>query len=83
MSELKESLTNRGVVEMIPASSITSDIFNLLLDYLMYLKRKRTGKCKACGCADESATGIYHLQGIELAYCVYLYLVCCPVNLCY
>ena len=52
MSELKENLTDREVVEMIPASSITNNIFNLSLGYLMYLKKKRDGQCKARGIAD-------------------------------
>ena len=52
VSELKDNLTNRGVVQMEEATAINHDMFNKSLKYLIYLKQKRCGKIKARGCAD-------------------------------
>ena len=39
-------------VDMLDKSRVTSDVYANALSYLMFLKRKRTSKVKARGCAD-------------------------------
>ena len=52
VAELDENLIGRGVMKMLEIHEITSEIRKTSLSYLMFLKRKRTGKIKARGCAD-------------------------------
>ena len=52
LKELDKNLIGKNVLEMLPSKSITYYIMKMLLDYLMFLKRKRFGKINARGCAD-------------------------------
>ena len=52
IKELYEILLGKNVIDMLRPDSITWDIFQLLLAYLVFLKRRRNGLVKAQGCAD-------------------------------
>ena len=52
IKELKDNLIRRGCLDMLDPHKVTSDIRNMALSYLMYLKRKRNGVIKGRGCAD-------------------------------
>ena len=52
VSETKENLIGRDVIEPLQPKQVTRDIKKKALNYLMYLKRKRCGKVKGRGCAD-------------------------------
>jgi hypothetical protein len=47
VKELDENLIGRDVIQMIDPKSVTYDMFQMSLSYLMFLKRKRCGKIKA------------------------------------
>ena len=51
-SELKENLLGMDAVEMVHQKDINPELCKKALSYLMFLKRKRTGKVKARGCAN-------------------------------
>ena len=53
VSKLKDNIVGRGCVNMLGKKEITGEICNKALAYLMFLKRKRTGKVKNRGCADR------------------------------
>ena len=48
--ELKENLLGRGFIDMLSWKDLTWDIQKQALGYLMFLKRKRSGKMKKRGC---------------------------------
>ena len=50
-NELKVNLLGRGCIDML-SENLTWDIRKQPLGYLMYLRRKQSGKMKARGCAD-------------------------------
>jgi hypothetical protein len=52
IKELDENLIGRDVIQMLQPQSVTYEMFQMSLSYLMFLKRKRCGKIKARGCAD-------------------------------
>ena len=52
MEELDENLLGKNVIDMLDPSDVSWGIFQMSLAYLMFLKRKRSGKIKARGCAD-------------------------------
>jgi hypothetical protein len=52
IKELYENLIGRDVIQMLQPQSVTYEMFQMSLSYLMFLKRKRCGKIKARGCAD-------------------------------
>jgi hypothetical protein len=52
VKELDENLIGRDVIQMLDPKSVTYDMFQMPLSYLMFLKRKRCGLIKARGCAD-------------------------------
>jgi hypothetical protein len=52
VKELDENLIGRDVIQMLDPKSVTYDMFQMSLSYLMFLKRKRCGTIKARGCAD-------------------------------
>jgi hypothetical protein len=51
VSELKQ-LHDRAVIEPVQASTLSREDKHKALAYLMFLKKKRTGKIKGRGCAD-------------------------------
>ena len=51
-NELKVNLLRRGCIDMLSWKNLTWDIRKQALGYLMFLKRKRSGKMKGRGCAD-------------------------------
>ena len=50
--KLETNLLGRGCIDMLPRKDLTWDIRKRALGYLMFLKRKRSGKMKGRGCAD-------------------------------
>ena len=52
ISELKYNLIRWGCVNMLEKRDILSEIRKKALAYLIFLKRKQSGKVKTCGCAD-------------------------------
>jgi hypothetical protein len=52
IKELDENLIGRDVIQMLPPQSVMYEMFQMLLSYLMFLKRIRCGKIKAKGCTD-------------------------------
>lgn len=52
IDELDKNLIGKNVLDMIEPTNITYEMMKMSLGYLMFLKRKRTGKIKARGCAD-------------------------------
>ena len=52
LRELDKNLVGRGCIEVLPESEVTYKIKKIALGYLMFLKRKRSGKMKGRGCAD-------------------------------
>ena len=50
--ELKANLLGRGCIDVLSSKDLTWDIRTQALGYLMFLKRKRSGKMKGSGCAD-------------------------------
>ena len=50
--ELETNLLGRGCIDMLSWKDLTWDIRKRALGYLMFLKRKRSGKMKGRGCAD-------------------------------
>ena len=53
MNELNKNLIDKNVFDMLEPKSVTYEMMKMSLGYLMFLKRKRCGKVKARGCADE------------------------------
>ena len=51
-NELEVNLLGRGCIDMLSWKDLTWDIRKQTLGYLMFLKRKKTGKIKGRGCAD-------------------------------
>ena len=51
-SEIRDNLHGRGVIEPVRRERVTHHIRMESLSYLMFLKRKRSGKIKGRGCAD-------------------------------
>ena len=51
-NELKVNLLGRGCIDMLSWKNLTWDIRKQALGYLMFLKRKHSGKMKGRGCAD-------------------------------
>ena len=51
-SEIRDNLYGRGVIEPVRREHITHHIRKESLSYLMFLKRKRSGKVNGHGCAD-------------------------------
>ena len=52
MSELKDNLLGMDAVHIVKSKDINKALIIDALAYLMFLKRKRTGKIKARGCAN-------------------------------
>ena len=52
MKGLNKNIIGKNVIDMLPARSVTHDMMKMSLAYLMFLKRKRVGQCKARGCDD-------------------------------
>ena len=50
--ELKANLLRQGCIDMLSSKDLTWDIRKQALGYLMFLKRKRSGKMKGRGCAN-------------------------------
>ena len=50
-NELKVNLLERGCINMLSWKNLTWDIRKQALGYLVFLKRKRSGKMKGRGCA--------------------------------
>ena len=50
--ELRDNLIGCGCIDVLTEKETTWDMQIGALNYLMFLKRKRCGKLKACGCAD-------------------------------
>ena len=50
--KLELNLLGRGCIDMLSWKDLTWDIRKRALGYLMFLKRKRSGKMKGRGCAD-------------------------------
>ena len=51
-NKLETNLLRRGCIDMLPRKDLTWDIRKRALGYLMFLKRKQSGKMKGRGCAD-------------------------------
>ena len=51
-NELNVNLLGRGFIDMLSWKDLTWDIRKQALGYLMFLKRKHSGKMKGRGCAD-------------------------------
>ena len=51
-SELDDNLISMGAIKILKRHEVNSDVYKNALSYLMFLKRKRSGKVKARGCAD-------------------------------
>ena len=51
-SELSDNFIGMDAVDMLDKTQITSDMYVNALNYLMFLKRKRTNVVKARGCAN-------------------------------
>ena len=54
IKELDENLVGRDVIDLLDPTDISHKIFHSALNYLMFLKRKRSGTVKARGCANVS-----------------------------
>ena len=52
VKELRDNLIERGCIDVLAEKETTWDMQKGALSYLMFLKRKRCGKLKACRCAD-------------------------------
>ena len=52
VKELDENLVGRDAIDLLDPRDISQEIFHNALNYLMFLKRKRSGTVKARGCAD-------------------------------
>ena len=52
VKELDKNRIGRYVINMLPTRSITHDMMEMSLAYLMFLQRKRSRQVKARGCAD-------------------------------
>ena len=50
--KLGKNLLGRGCIDMLSWKDLTWDIRKQVLGYLMFLKRKQSGKMKGRGCAD-------------------------------
>jgi hypothetical protein len=59
VEEELQQLHNRKVMEPVAADSLTYAEKKKALEYLMFLKEKRTGKIKGCGCADGRKQWVY------------------------
>ena len=59
-NEFKVNLLGRGYIDMLSSENLIWDIRIQALGYLMFLKRKRSGKIKARGCADGRPQGEYY-----------------------
>ena len=51
--KLKTNLLGRGCIDMLSWKDLIWDIRKQALGYLMFLKRKRSGKKKGRGCAND------------------------------
>ena len=51
-NELKVNLLGSGCIDMLSSKNLTWDIRKQALWYVMFLKRKRSGKMKGRGCAN-------------------------------
>jgi hypothetical protein len=58
VSEMKQ-LEIRSVIKPTKASDLTRTQKRAALEYLMYLKQKRCGRIKGCGCADGRKQRLY------------------------
>ena len=58
-NELKVNLLGRGRINMLSWKDFTWDIIKQALGYLVFLKRKRSGKMKGRGCADGQSQQEY------------------------
>jgi hypothetical protein len=81
LSELRDNLLGMDAVHMINSKEIDKALSIDALAYLMFLKRKRTGKIKARGCADgrpqreyigkeESSSPTVSLYSLMLTACI-------------
>ena len=50
---------DRNVVKPLKKYQITQEVRNKALGYLMFLKEKRTGEIKSCGCVDGRSQRLY------------------------
>ena len=53
VKKLSKNLIEKDIIDMLPGSSVTSDMMKMSLSYLMFLKRKRSLEVKARGCANR------------------------------
>ena len=52
VKEELQQLDTRKVMEPIDGNELTNEEKRVCLQYLMFLKQKRSGRIKGCGCAD-------------------------------
>ena len=81
IKELDENLVGRDAIDLLDPQDISQEIFHSALNYLMFLKRKRSGTVKARGCADgrpqrefitklQSSSPIMHTHALFMVYVI-------------
>ena len=80
--ELETNLLGRGCIDMLSWKALTWDIRKQALGYLVFLKRKRSGKIRGRGCADGRPQRDYIIKEESSSSTVSLYALMgsCVVN---
>ena len=80
--ELYENLLGMKAVTMIGPCDLDEDLCINALTYLMFLKRKRTGKVKARGCADGRPQQDYidSKEASSPTVFIYALMACCAIS---
>ena len=73
LSKLQDNLIGRGCVKMLNKNEVTSDVWKNTLAYLMFLKRKRSWKVKASGCANGQPKREYISKDNSSSHTVSIY----------
>ena len=81
--ELYENLLGMDAVRMVKPHNLKKKLCINALTYLMFLKRKRTGKVKARGCADGCLQQdfISSEEASSPTVSIYALMACCAISL--